>query len=493
MVRFKNDDSAYVGRYLAVVADGMGGHAGGNVASASTVLDLVHLDSNVHGTEALTVLADEIQAANSLLSELVTTSPQLSGMGTTVTALLLHEQQLALAHIGDSRAYRLKDGRFEQISIDHTFVQRLIDEGRLRPEEAEVHPHKNVLMRVLGDVDASPELDLATFDVEPGERWLLCSDGLTAVLRDSDIESVLRSTPNLQECVDTLVELTLAGGSPDNVTVAVIEVDEDLDAGSAQATAPLSEVPSGENEYRKAAVAAAAPPETEEGTARDGTENPAAADDADDAENERERAQLIRQDLASRPHVLVGAASLATETGEIPIVTKRSAERRAARMLTHKAETGLPEEDPAADRPRTGWKRWLLPAFLTVVALLLAVAVWLGYTWTQTRYYVGSYDNRVAIYNGVSQTLGPIRLSHVTDISDIPVDSLSEYHRNRVEDTLPARDLGHAEEIVTELRDTAKAVLCPPVEPSASPTPGSATQGSATPRAEANNACGGEQ
>ena len=129
MVRFKNDDSAYVGRYLAVVADGMGGHAGGNVASASTVLDLVHLDSDVHEDEPLTILADEIQAANSLLSELVTTSPQLSGMGTTVTALLLHGNRLALAHIGDSRAYRLKDGTFSQISIDHTFVQRLIDEG----------------------------------------------------------------------------------------------------------------------------------------------------------------------------------------------------------------------------------------------------------------------------------------------------------------------------------------------------------------------------
>ncbi|MCQ2000187.1 PP2C family protein-serine/threonine phosphatase [Arthrobacter zhaoxinii] len=484
MVRFKNDDSAYVGRYLAVVADGMGGHAGGNVASASTVLDLVHLDSAVYEDEPLTVLADEIQAANSLLSELVTTSPQLSGMGTTVTALLLHEQRLALAHIGDSRAYRLKDGRFEQISIDHTFVQRLIDEGRLRPEEAEVHPHKNVLMRVLGDVDASPELDLATFDVEPGERWLLCSDGLTAVLRDTDIEGVLSSTQDLQECVDTLVELTLAGGSPDNVTVAVIEITEDPDAGSAPATARLSELPSRDHGPRASAVTAAAPPALEDAPEAE------AAPASEDPESERERAALIRQDLSSRPHVLVGAASLATETGEIPIVTKRSAERRAARMLTHKAGTEQPQQD--GDSPRAGWKRWLLPAFLTVVALLLVVVVWLGYTWTQTRYYVGSYDNRVAIYNGVSQTVGPIQLSHVTDISDIPVDSLSEYHRNRVEDTLPARDLEHAGEIVSELRDTAKAVLCPPADtpsPTAAPTPGATS----APGTEQNNACGGER
>ncbi len=495
MVRFKNDDSAYVGRYLAVVADGMGGHAGGNVASASTVLDLVHLDSDVHEDEPLTVLADEIQAANSLLSELVTTSPQLSGMGTTVTALLLHGNRLALAHIGDSRAYRLKDGTFSQISIDHTFVQRLIDEGRLRPEEAEVHPHKNVLMRVLGDVDASPELDLATFEVEPGERWLLCSDGLTAVLRDSDIEGVLRGTPDLQACVDTLVELTLAGGSPDNVTVAVIEIEEDPDAGPAPSTTTLTELPTRDSSARQASVASA--------TVSIPSDSPAPRDDEagtqDDAEAERERAELIRQDLSSRPHVLVGAASLATETGEIPIVTKRSAERRAARMLTHKADTEEAPENQSDEVKRPGWRRWLLPAFLTVVALLLAAVMWLGYTWTQTRYYVGSYDNRVAVFNGVSQTIGPIHLSHVTDVSDIPVDSLSEYHRNRVEDTLPARDLEHADQIVQDLRDTAKAVLCPPADPGSGTAPTPAPTGtaapspSAQPSVEAGDACGGGQ
>nr|WP_329609316.1 PP2C family serine/threonine-protein phosphatase [Arthrobacter sp. ATA002] len=343
MVRLKNDDSAYVGRYLAVVADGMGGHAGGNVASASTVLDLVHLDRGSHDDEPLTVLADEIQAANSLLSELVTTSPQLSGMGTTVTALLLNGNRFAFAHIGDSRAYRLKNGVFEQVSIDHTFVQRLIDEGRLRPDEAEVHPHKNVLMRVLGDVDASPELDLATFEVEPGEKWLLCSDGLTAVLRDSDIETVLRETRDLQRCVDILVELTLAGGSPDNVTVAVIEIDEVPD-DSLPAELPSARTSQAAGPVLPAAAAAPA------ATADD---RETAADTAGGDDDEPVRADLIRQDLSSRPHILVGAASLATETGQIPIVTKRSAERRAARLLTHKAAPE-PETAPEQESPRSG-------------------------------------------------------------------------------------------------------------------------------------------
>lgn len=225
-IRAKNDDSAYVGRHLAVVADGMGGHAGGDVASAATVLDMLHLDHGDYDGDAGTVLADEIQTANSLLSELVHINPKLAGMGTTVTALLLAEGKLHFAHIGDSRAYRLRDGVFEQVSIDHTFVQRLIDEGRLRPEEAETHPHKNVLMRVLGDVDASPELDLDTLEVKPGERWLLCSDGLNYVAGHV-VERTIRETKDLRECVETLVNLTLEAGSPDNVTVVMLEIVEE--------------------------------------------------------------------------------------------------------------------------------------------------------------------------------------------------------------------------------------------------------------------------
>jgi serine/threonine protein phosphatase PrpC len=227
-IRSKNDDSAYVGRHLAVVADGMGGHAGGDVASASTVLDMIHLDHDDYPDGAETVLADEIQTANSLLSELVHQNPKLSGMGTTVTALLLEDRKLHFAHIGDSRAYRLRNKKFEQVSVDHTFVQRLIDEGRLRPEEAETHPHKNVLMRVLGDVDASPELDLDILDVEPGERWLLCSDGLNYVAGHV-VERMVRETKDLRECAEILVDLTLEAGAPDNVTVVMLEIVEETD------------------------------------------------------------------------------------------------------------------------------------------------------------------------------------------------------------------------------------------------------------------------
>jgi serine/threonine protein phosphatase PrpC len=452
MVRAKNDDSAYVGRYLAVVADGMGGHAGGNVASASTVLDLVHLDHGAHAGDAATHLADEIQTANSLLSELVATNPQLAGMGTTVTALLLEDTKLQLAHIGDSRAYRLKNGVFEQITRDHTFVQRLIDEGRLRPEEAEIHPHKNVLMRVLGDVDASPELDLEEFDAEPGERWLLCSDGLNAVLNERLVEQVVRETKDLRDCVNTLVDLTLAGGSPDNITIAVVEV---VEADDDEAVPPASIPPA-----REAAGERDRPAVADPGVSREIDQN-------GDLPGAAIRADVIRRDLLTRPHILVGSAALATETGQIPIVTQRSTERRAAMMLTHGADPDATEEDDPTPK-----HRWLVPAFLSLMTLILIAVLGLGYTWTQTRYYVAETDNRVAIYTGVPQRIGPISLSELYETTDIPVSNLPEYQRSQLTNTLPAASLDEAERIVGDLRSELRAVACDPAPAKpASPSP----------------------
>jgi PPM family protein phosphatase len=465
--RSKNDDSAYAGQHLAVVADGMGGHAGGDVASASTVLDLVHLDVTGHEDPA-NVLADEIQAANSILSELVKSSPALAGMGTTVTALLLHDGVLEFAHIGDSRAYRLKKGVFEQVSKDHTFVQRLIDEGRLRPEEAAVHPHRNVLMRVLGDVDASPELDLATHPAEPGERWVLCSDGLDAVVPDQVIGQVMRKASSLQDIVDKLVQLTLDGGAPDNVTVVALEVAE---SNAAPATAPVA-VAAEPARPAEPVITASKPAPAAVAAPAAGNE-PAAAepDAAAGPDGEQFRASAIRGDLSTRPHVLVGAAALATETGQIPIVAKRTNERRAAALLTHKAPDREPAEDagePEAPRRR----RWLIPAFLSAMALILVAVMWFGYLWTQTQYYVSQVDGRVAIFNGVSQNLGPIQLSHVDKVYNIPLQNLPPYTQQRLASGVAARDLGHAEQIVEELR--VSGVNCPQ-SPTAAPTTAPAT------------------
>ncbi|MFJ4263661.1 PP2C family protein-serine/threonine phosphatase [Paenarthrobacter nicotinovorans] len=508
-IRSKNDDSAYVGRHLAVVADGMGGHAGGDVASASTVLDMIHLDHDDYPDGADTVLADEIQTANSLLSELVHQNPKLSGMGTTVTALLLEDRKLHFAHIGDSRAYRLRNKKFEQISIDHTFVQRLIDEGRLRPEEAETHPHKNVLMRVLGDVDASPELDLDVLDVEAGERWLLCSDGLNYVAGHV-VERVVRETKDLRECAEILVDLTLEAGAPDNVTVVMLEIAEETvddvntaavdvvpaaalaavdEPDAVTATKSADEPPAGKAPEASAAAktkpGAKADSESssiEDDQAKDTEKTDESSEDSESADEppattdphlgEHLSAEVLREELASRPHELVGAAATAAETGSIPTVAGRTVARRAATVLTHKAEQDRPEiEEPPRRR-----NRWLMPAVAAFVVLGVVVGLWLGYAWTQTRYYVGEYDQRVAIFNGISQRLGPIQLSRLEAVTDVRVDSLPEYGQQSVRQTVPAGDLHDAQLIVENLKQYGSAsVNCPSTSPTGTATPKAST------------------
>jgi serine/threonine protein phosphatase PrpC len=515
-VRAKNDDSAYVGRHLAVVADGMGGHAGGDVASAATVLDMIHLDHDNYEGDAGTVLADEIQTANSLLSELVHINPKLAGMGTTVTALLLAEGKLHFAHIGDSRAYRLRNGEFEQVSVDHTFVQRLIDEGRLRPEEAETHPHKNVLMRVLGDVDASPELDLATLDVEPGERWLLCSDGLNYVAGHV-VERTVRETKDLRECVEELVDLTLEAGSPDNVTIVMVEIAErtledvrtaavevvSTPVAAAVAATVAAAAHSGstfsadgvfasqkKDDAGKTAEAAAGPDEKTSGSPDAGGGN--AADnpggqtaDAKEPEpttdphlGEHLSAEVLQEELSTRPHELVGAAAAAAESGSIPTIAGRTVARRAATVLTHKSEQAREdaEEYRAAPRPR----RWLTVSIAAAIVAVLTVGLWLGYAWTQTRYYIGEHDQHVAIFNGVSQRLGPIQLSTLEAVTDIRMSDLPEFSQQRVRQTVPARDLYDAQRIVKNLErtgTTSPADECLTASPSAPVSAAATTPG----------------
>lgn len=455
-VRSKNDDSAYSGRHLAVVADGMGGHVGGDVASASAVMDLTALDRPDHHGDGATVLTDEIQNANQNLARLVHGNPRLGGMGTTVTALLADADELVVAHIGDSRAYRLHGDGFRQVTKDHTFVQRLIDEGRLRPDEAESHPHKNVLMRVLGDVDASPEIDVETLRPEAGELWLLCSDGLNAVVSPETIESVLRSGDDLNSIVDTLVELTLDRGAPDNVTVVVVQVVETDD------TSP------------------APPPADEADRAPDGTEPATAAPPG--APVSESSAAALRRDLAARPHLLVGAAANATQTGRIPAVSDSVLERRATLVQTsapdtladpQDVESALHRAEAAAGRPSRSrrHRRALVLLALAAVGLLLVSGGWLTGSWIASQYYVGEHRGTVAIYNGVSQSLGPVGLSSLERSTDLRVDDLPGYARERVRSAIPAENLQEAERIVRELRESSPRAS-PGPEPTSAATTG---------------------
>lgn len=239
LVRANNQDSAYAGPRLLVVADGMGGHAGGDVASSVAVAHLAPLDDEAHGPDdALDELNRALGDAHAELLARVADNPELAGLGTTVTALLRTGNKLAMAHIGDSRAYLLREGELTQVTSDHSFVQHLVNTGKLTQEEAERHPQRSVLLRVLGDYDMEIVPDVSVREARPGDRWMLCSDGLSGVVSRDTMADTLRDVADVGECADALVALALRGGAPDNVTVVVgdvVDVD-DLPDGAAPAT-----------------------------------------------------------------------------------------------------------------------------------------------------------------------------------------------------------------------------------------------------------------
>ncbi|WP_277212261.1 Stp1/IreP family PP2C-type Ser/Thr phosphatase [Isoptericola croceus] len=231
LVRQNNQDSAYAGPNLLVVADGMGGHAGGDIASSLAIAALAPLDESEHGPqEALADLERTVEQARQDLVHASEVDPDLAGMGTTVTALLRSGNTLAMAHLGDSRAYLLRDGVLNQVTVDHTFVQHLVDTGRISPDEAETHPQRNVVMRVLGDFDVDLTPDMSVREARPGDRWLLCSDGLSGFVPVEQITQVLAECESPEEAADLLITLAMTAGSTDNITVVVADVvDPDAD------------------------------------------------------------------------------------------------------------------------------------------------------------------------------------------------------------------------------------------------------------------------
>jgi protein phosphatase len=314
---------------------------------------------------------------------------------------------VALAHIGDSRVYRFRDGALTQITSDHTFVQRLVDSGRITPEEAKTHPRRSVLMRVLGDVDSTPDVDLQVMDTRPGDRWLICSDGLTGVVDNEHISEALASEQSPAEVVSDLVKQALDGGAPDNVTIVVVDISSSFD----------------EHGVEPVTVGSASKPVAFEGSLgrrvsrlpglRLHTRGPASADPSHfEPESEDYLDELIEENR------------------------RRSRRRKTA---------------------------WLAGAL--IILLAIAAGAYAGYRWTQTRYYVGEVDGQVAIFHGVQQSVGPIALSEVYQTTDIQVDDLPFYTQEQVADTISADSVKAALEIVKRLGATVEP------EPTATPTP----------------------
>ncbi|MGQ0846752.1 MAG: PP2C family protein-serine/threonine phosphatase [Sporichthyaceae bacterium] len=224
LIREGNEDSGYAGPWLLAVADGMGGHAAGEVASSVALSTLASLEDDVPATEVLGALAAAVASANEAISDLVEKHPQLDGMGTTLTALLWSGRRMGVVHIGDSRAYLLREGVLTQITHDHTFVQQLQDEGRITADEAAIHPQRSLLLRCL-DGRNTPEPDLSVREMQLGDRVLVCSDGLSGVVSDAGMAAAMTGT-DLGTAADTLVQLALQAGGPDNITCVVADVVE---------------------------------------------------------------------------------------------------------------------------------------------------------------------------------------------------------------------------------------------------------------------------
>ena len=401
LTRANNQDSAYAGPHLLVVADGMGGHAGGDIASSVALAHLAPLDDEAVGAdEAAEALELALEAAHEELLDRVAENQQLAGLGTTITALLRSGDRLVLGHIGDSRAYLLRAGQLEQVTTDHTFVQYLVDTGKLAPESAERHPQRSLLLRVLGDVELTGGLDISARKAEAGDRWLLCSDGLSSVVSLATLTKTLTNTADPGQCADTLVELALRGGGPDNVTCVVADVVDPNAASEPPSTAVQ-------------VVGAAA----------------------------------IDRDRPTRGGG--GAAGRAASLGK-----------------TAPSDAGLP--DP---RKPSRLKRRLLWAAVVLV-LLGAIAGGLNaaYRWTQTQYYVAPDGEYVAIYQGIPQEIGPIKLSHVVETTETRMDQLTQLQRDSIARTIPVVSVeeGRARVRQAEL-DSAQNQPLPEGPPATSP------------------------
>ncbi|MGQ5634403.1 MULTISPECIES: Stp1/IreP family PP2C-type Ser/Thr phosphatase [unclassified Streptomyces] len=415
MIREGNEDSGYAGPRLLAIADGMGGQAAGEVASSEVISTLVTLDDDVPGSDILTSLGTAVQRANDQLRAMVEEDPQLEGMGTTLTALLWTGQRLGLVHVGDSRAYLLRDGVLTQITQDHTWVQRLVDEGRITEEEATTHPQRSLLMRALGSGD-HVEPDLSIREVRAGDRYLICSDGLSGVVSHQTLEETLASYQGPQETVQELIQLALRGGGPDNITVIVADV-LDLDTGDTLA-GQLSDQP------------------------------------------------VVVGAVAENQHHLHDNGIMQTPAGRASHLGRRQSGHGGGEFgPPGSGDTGYIPAGSFGDyadgdftKPR-GQRRWLKRSFYGVLALaVVGGGLYGGYRWTQTQYYVGAKGEHVALYRGISQDLAWVSLSKVEkDHPEIELKYLPPYQQKQVKNTIAAGGLQQAQAKIEALSVQASA------------------------------------
>lgn len=353
VVRTGNEDAGLADSRLLAVADGMGGHAAGEVASAAVVQTLADAITDLPADReaAAAWIVERINDAHNRVGDLVAEEPEHRGMGTTLSAVLACDDGCVLAHVGDSRVYTLRGGQLWQASTDHTFVQTLVESGEITEEQAAHHPRRNLLMRAIDGVHAV-DVDVIALDLQVGDRVLLCSDGLTGVLPDSTIAELLQ-TEDLTLAVAQLIDFALAGGAPDNVTVVL--------------------------------------------------------------------AELVSPAPASEP-CLVGSVLL--------------------------EEAVLPASNSAAAPPRSV-RRWLLATGLGVIALTIALMSANG--WISQQWYLGSDGERVVVFQGIPQSIGPVGLSRPIEVTRVMVAALDPETQRRIREGVSADSLSAAQATLAEI------------------------------------------
>jgi PPM family protein phosphatase len=378
LLREGNEDSAYAGPRLLAVADGMGGHAAGEVASAAAIAAISRLDEDVPGGDLLDALGGAVAEANLTLHDMVAADPVLEGMGTTLTAMLWSGSRVAVVHIGDSRAYLLRDGEFHQITHDHTLVQTLVDEGRISPDDVATHPQRSMLLRALdGRADVEPDLSLR--EARVGDRYLLCSDGLSGVVSEETLYKTLARVSDLNEVVLQLVELAIRGGGPDNITCIVADVVD-----SATAHLPPSDT--------SVMVGAAS--------------------------NGNGGTRLRSDSPAGRAHLLTQTA---------PQVAVIAHDDPAPRKAAAGSDSGH----------RRRKRRFpLVTTALLVLVVLVVGGAYAGWRYTQSQYYVGENAGQVVIYRGINQSVAGVSLFSVAQRTRIPVSGLPSMDASTVRATV---------------------------------------------------------
>jgi PPM family protein phosphatase len=429
LLREGNEDSAYAGPHLLAVADGMGGHAAGEVASSATIATIADLDSDQPAPELLGALANAVASANMRLQEMIMSDPATEGMGTTLTALLWSDGHAALCHIGDSRAYLLRDGQFYQITHDHTLVQSLVDEGRITEEDVATHPQRSLLLRALdGRTLADP--DLSTHETMVGDRYLLCSDGLSGVVTEQTLHQALSTVRDPDKAALQLVELALKGGGPDNITCIVADVVD------TQTTAvPPTQVPV------MAGAAQAGPPEQLRSAARQNS--PAG------------RAGLLRR---TAPQVAL-PDDADTADWDMPSTGRHAAsngyheddfDEPAARRSP---APGRPDDDYGA-RTRHGGRRRvpIVTSILVLFILLVTGGLYGSWRYVQGQYYLGIDHGNMAIFRGVNTSVAGMSLHSLHQRSTVPVGQLPASAQLALNQTISAKGLTDAQAMVSQVQ-----------------------------------------